>query len=73
MGSSMLRKLTSHSEQMLNYFASVYFYMLNVEFLFNDDCMKPDVDEWFCTSANRSARITGGVVELVLLLRWEQH
>ena len=55
--STMPGKLTSLSEQMSNCFADVLFYLHNVELLLNDE-FKPDVDNLFCRSANRSARTT---------------
>ena len=49
--------LTNLSEQMSKCFADVLFYLHNVELLLNDE-FKPNVDDLFCRSANRSARTT---------------
>ena len=49
--------LTKLSEKLSNYFADVLFYLHNVELLLNDE-FKPDVDDLFCRSSNRSARTT---------------
>ena len=55
--STMPGTLTNLSEQMSNCFADVLFYLHNVELLLNEE-FKPDVDNLFCRSANRSARTT---------------